>query len=211
MEHWLIRKRGYFYRPDRKGYTANVHEAGRYTREEAEATARIDPSIISAHPLSEFLPPVQKAPYAELPELQAWAAFLMGSRDPDFIIGKAGQQPDYMHRWWVIPRNKMLNVYLHRVMRSDDDRALHDHPWANTSLIISGGYLEVTPEGEFQRNPGDVVSRDADALHRLVVPEGGECVSLFMTGPKVREWGFDCPNGWKPWEQFEHENGCGEN
>jgi hypothetical protein len=23
-----------------------------------------------------------------------------------------------------------------------------------------------------------------------------------MTGPKVREWGFLCPNGWRHWTDF---------
>lgn len=152
----------------------------------------------------------QQKAFASLQDMQQWARWYMTSRVPDFVIGKAGQVPDYLHRWWVVPRNPFMNVYLHRVMRSDDDRALHDHPWDNTSLIINGSYLEITPDGEFQRNPGDIVTRPASALHRLVVPDGEECISLFLTGPKIRTWGFQCPNGWKPWRDFEHDNGCGE-
>jgi hypothetical protein len=45
---WLIRKRGYYYRPDRAGYTSSVDEAGRYTEAEAKAEAAIEPSIMSA-------------------------------------------------------------------------------------------------------------------------------------------------------------------
>lgn len=33
---WLIRKRGYYYRPNRAGYTDSVVEAGRYTEAEAK-------------------------------------------------------------------------------------------------------------------------------------------------------------------------------
>ncbi|MCB5201704.1 hypothetical protein LH464_04325 [Neorhizobium sp. T786] len=36
-EDWLIRKNGYYYRPNSQGYTCFVHEAGRYTKEDAEA------------------------------------------------------------------------------------------------------------------------------------------------------------------------------
>lgn len=50
---WLIRKSGYFYRPDRCGYTQEVSAAGRYTRAEAEAEARVEASI-TAHHVSEF-------------------------------------------------------------------------------------------------------------------------------------------------------------
>jgi len=40
---WLIRKGGYFYRPNMSGYTTAKHEAGRYTKEDAEREARIEP------------------------------------------------------------------------------------------------------------------------------------------------------------------------
>lgn len=47
-------------------------------------------------------------------------------RAPDFYIG--GNANPYLLRWWVIPRNRFFNVYLHKFLRDDDDRALHDHP-----------------------------------------------------------------------------------
>lgn len=134
--------------------------------------------------------------YAGIDDIAAWAASLM-RREPDYIIGG-----NYMRRWWVVPRNAWCNVYLHEILRSDDDRALHDHPWDNTSLVIAGRYIEHTPYGAYERRPGHSVTRKAAAPHRLEIPEGERAVSLFMTGPKVREWGFHCPNGWRHWEEF---------
>ena len=149
--------------------------------------------------------------YATLSDLQSWARSIM-TRSPDFVIGD-----NYLRRWWVIPRNEMCNVYLHEILHSDDDRALHDHPWPNTSMILSGGYVEHTPEGVFVRKAGDVIERAATALHRLECEDGQSCVSLFITGPKVRDWGFACPQGWIPWQEFTDPNdssqtgrGCGE-
>lgn len=153
---------------------------------------------------------------ATLEQMQAWAAALMASRAPDFVIGD-----DYLRRWYVVPRNPFANVYLHEIRRSDDDRALHDHPWPNTSVLIAGRYFEYTPEGCFVRAAGDVVSREASALHRLEVTAdaagGNPAISLFITGPKVREWGFACPQGWVPWWEFtavgdasKTGRGCGE-
>jgi hypothetical protein len=149
-------------------------------------------------------------PYASLAEMQAWANSVM-ARDPDIVIGG-----DYLRRWWVVPRNEWQNVYLHDIRRSDDDRALHDHPWPNTSFLIFGCYIEHTPEGAFLRSAGDVVTRPATALHRLEVIPGMRAISLFLTGPKEREWGFACPRGWVHWRDFVGEDvgqigrGCGE-
>lgn len=143
--------------------------------------------------------------------LKLWAADVM-RRGPDFVIGD-----NYLRRWWVVPRNPFMNVYLHEILKSDDDRAPHDHPWANTSLLIEGSYLEVTPVGTYERVAGDVVTRKATDSHRLEIPQGGRAVSLFVTGPKIREWGFHCPQGWRPWQDFSapHDTGkigrgCGE-
>jgi len=148
---------------------------------------------------------------AGLPEMQAWAETIM-ERAPDFIIGEG-----YLRRWWVIPRNPWCNLYLHELLKSDDDRALHDHPWPNTSFLIFGCYLEHTPEGQFMRRAGDVIHRPAEALHRLEVIPGKRAISLFATGPKVREWGFQCGHGWVHWKDFADPNdpgrsgaGCGE-
>lgn len=123
-------------------------------------------------------------------------------RPPDFNIG-----PGYLLRWWLVPRNRWLNVYLHQFRRSDDDRALHDHPWASCSIILSGLYLEHLPGGIRKwRRAGHVVFRRATQAHRIELPvvDGGITYTwtLFITGPKVREWGFHCPQGWIGWRRF---------
>ncbi|MGL4575983.1 MAG: hypothetical protein ACRCV9_14455 [Burkholderiaceae bacterium] len=61
-------------------------------------------------------------------------------REPDVIIG--GKDNPYLLRWHILPRNAFVNLYLHMFLRSDDDRALHDHPWLNASLLLSGSYVE---------------------------------------------------------------------
>jgi hypothetical protein len=156
-------------------------------------------------------------------------------RKPDFVIGE-GSNP-YLLRWWIIPRNRFFNIYLHKICRSDDDRALHDHPWWNISIILKGGYWEVKPyayhaDGRAYghamprwRGRGAIVFRRAEAAHRLQLSDGElwdsepiPCWSLFITGPRVREWGFHCPQGWRHWKDFVSDRpggnavrrGCGE-
>ena len=77
-------------------------------------------------------------------------------RAPDFIIG--GAEDAYMLRWWVIPRNRWFNIYLHKILRDDDPRALHDHPWWNISIVLKGGYLE------WFSNPGKTTELERNDL-----------------------------------------------
>ena len=144
------------------------------------------------------------APYSDIAEMQVWARAKM-QRPPDFVIGD-----DYLRRWWIVPRNEECNVYLHEMLHSDDDRALHDHPWDNTSYMLDGSYTEITPAGSKLRVAGDIVTRSAADAHRLVIPDGGRAVSLFMTGPKLREWGFHCGRGWRHWKDFVDERDSGK-
>ena len=154
----------------------------------------------------------------------AWA----GGRKPDFVIG--GAERPYLLRYWLIPRNRLFNIYVHCFLRSDDDRALHDHPWAfNASWIIDGGYIEHTIanggiELRTPRQQGDWKFRWGPAPHRVELLRGEEeyepdwtvvqrplpCWTVFITGPVVREWGFHCPGrGWVHWKRFTAINDPG--
>lgn len=150
-----------------------------------------------------------------LADLSLWAFGQANDRAPDVVIGP--NDNPYMLRWFVIPRNPFCNVYLHKIMRSDDDRALHDHPWDNTSLILRGRYLEHTPEGVFWREEGFMGGRKATDQHRLELMPGEHVTSLFFTGPKIREWGFWCGERFVHWTEFTSGDyntigaGCGEN
>lgn len=133
---------------------------------------------------------------------------LGGFRPPDLVIAPDGEP--YLVRWHVIPRNREANVYLHLQVASDPERPLHDHPWANTSVILSGGYLErmfcASPRSWadaesarlYARKKGDVIFRDADWPHRLFLPKGTPyTLTLFSTGPNIRDWGFWTQQGWR--------------
>ena len=137
------------------------------------------------------------------------------TREPDFIIGQTDRP--YMLRWFLIPRNETFNVYYHRVLRNDDDRALHDHPWPSFSIMTVGQLREITPDGARMIRAGECVYRGPDFAHRLELIDGQPCETLFITGPKMRDWGFHCPKGWVHWLDFvatdstgQIGRGCGE-
>jgi len=138
-----------------------------------------------------------------------WLRTLLSGK-PHFVIG-SGENP-YLLRWFLIPRNTKLNIYLHKFLQSDDDRALHDHPWWFFSFIIRGGYHEETPNGEELRMAPSVAFRPATHVHRVQlidVKGGGELPTwtIIVTGPKIRHWGFWCTKGFRVWEEFD-EKGC---
>jgi hypothetical protein len=135
-------------------------------------------------------------------------------RAPDVIIG--GADAPYLRRWHVLPRNRIFNLYLHHFLRDDDDRALHDHPWAWCSLVLAGGYYEHTiAAGGIHRRrwrpAGSLRLSGPRRAHRIELhkhpaehaPLPVTCFTLFATGPVVRAWGFHCAErGWVPWQQF---------
>lgn len=146
--------------------------------------------------------------------LCSWALDRMYIYPPDFIVG--GAEHPYLRRWWIIPRNRVFNVYLHQFLRSDDDRALHDHMYVNCSLLLSGSYLEWKKDCMEVRDQGSVVLRKPTTAHRiqLLVSSSGfgelPVTTLFITGPRVRNWGFHCPQGWRPWQKFVNMDSPGE-
>lgn len=127
-----------------------------------------------------------------------------------------GKEDPYLVRWYIIPRNPLFNIYLHKIIRDDDDRALHDHPWWSLSLRLRGDLIEV--DGNGQHFVGRVRLRSATYAHRLCIPkfQKGASWTLFFTGPRLREWGFHCPSGWQHWSEFTDVTGakigkgCGE-
>lgn len=140
-----------------------------------------------------------------------WYEKLAKSRPPDYVIG--GHEEPYMLRWWVIPRNKLFNIYLHQFLRSDDDRALHDHPWVNCSYLLEGTYTEhkIKAGGVNQQEvltAGAIKFRRAKTAHRVEL-HAGPCWSLFITGPVIRRWGFHCPKGWRHWKFFTSDRDSG--
>lgn len=128
------------------------------------------------------------------------------ARQPDFIIG--GAEDPYILRWWLIPRNRLFNIYAHLFLRSDDDRAHHGHPWLfNISWIINNEYTEHTILAggvlvRTIRKAGQLKFRWGAAPHRIEL-HNGPCWTVFITGPRIRDWGFYCmEKGWIPWRRF---------
>ena len=114
---------------------------------------------------------------------------VINAREPDFEL------PGYLRRWHLV-RTRWGCLYVHQIIGSDDDRALHDHRSWNVSVLLRGEYLEHLQDDMHLCIAGDVVARRATTPHRLQLFPRQSAVTLFLTGPHQRDWGFVTEAGW---------------
>lgn len=131
----------------------------------------------------------------------------------------------YLYRWILLRLPfGLLSVYLHRIVRPDDDPDPHDHPWGFWMVrILEGGYWEqIDPDPRstfprwvalyYDRRPGSW-KINGRHLHRISGFLDGveESWSLVIAGPQVREWGFvDRLTGcWVQWRKYIEGERCG--
>lgn len=112
--------------------------------------------------------------------------------------------------------SKPLSVYIHCFHTSDEDRALHDHPWSFLSFLFHRGYWEWTPyttgwgEGAVVgskphwRPRFSILYRPATWAHRveLAAPDTWTLVFRFK---RTREWGFWPSGVWQQWQAYGKE------
>ena len=144
---------------------------------------------------------------------QKFLKFLEARGRKRIVYDRIDNEP-YLERYYLFLKDREnfpFNVFLHRFLKSDIDD-LHDHPWPFATLILKGGYYEWTPQfgsdgkkiGEIARwcGPGSFRMAGAKSLHRLELDPSVTCWTLFMPGPKQRDWGFLVKNKWVQWEQY---------
>lgn len=119
-------------------------------------------------------------------------------------------------------RCEAFGIFLHHMLRSDHERALHDHPWPFVSVVLRGGYTEIhdqtlqRKETRVWHGPGSVLVRPAEWRHRFELSPRSvqvRCASeesltdaflraarqkcdawtLVFVGRRCRRWGFFVP------------------
>lgn len=82
-------------------------------------------------------------------------------------------------------------------------------------VVIGGAddpYLErwwIIPHNRFCNLYLHHFLRRATFTHRIELTNG-PVWTLFLTGPKVREWGFHCPQEWRHWTFFTNPKDGGQ-
>lgn len=131
----------------------------------------------------------------------------------------------YLHRWYLFSC-RWFAIFIHKFVRSDEDRALHDHPWNFLVIPIWRGYIEHNerwkPMPGYQYNPCTLQPnttrvlpllhtryRRAEYRHRVELIDGRPSWSIFVRFRKRREWGFwDKARGFIQWAKWWRDNKC---
>jgi hypothetical protein len=134
------------------------------------------------------------------------------------IVSKEGK----IHfRRWRILATPWFNIYIHNILRSDEEAHPHDHPWNFLSFVLKGGYSEEwlhfyedkayqkgAPLLKSVRRPGTFVYHDAKDFHKLTLLKGSAWTLVFTFGKRRPSWGFQTEQGWlehKAYRELKYE------
>ena len=110
---------------------------------------------------------------------------------------------DYLVRYYLLLRDRAqfpFNVFIHKFIKGDDDKDLHDHPWGFAHIILSGGYWEYVLEDptddnntnirKVWRGPGYWNVAGSDHKHRIELLPGTQPWTIFIPFKQSNDWGF---------------------
>ena len=123
------------------------------------------------------------------------------------VIMDRHENEPYLTRYYLFLKDRKwfpFNIFLHNFHKGDLDD-LHDHPWPFITFIIKGGYWEHTPNGRFWRSAGTIRFAGCHSLHRVELEPGVDVWTIFIPGPKLRDWGFLRKGEWVQHEQYLKE------
>ena len=94
-----------------------------------------------------------------------------------FLVKEIKSKMGEVHfRRYRLIQTKWFAVYIHQILRSDQDRDMHDHPWNFTSVILEGAYREAFSypplfDKVYVRDyySGDVIEHKAEDAHKLTL------------------------------------------
>lgn len=153
----------------------------------------------------------------------------------NYLIKRAMRTPyfhleGYMNRYWlfnrysevgkpdVVPKRfKWLpSIRIHHILRADDARDLHDHPWNARTIILKGWYVErrLVPrfdgkrfQQDFMRVQGDTATINFGQYHAIDEVSDGGVWTLFIAGDYLGTWGFLVDGKKVPWQEYENKVG----
>jgi hypothetical protein len=117
--------------------------------------------------------------------------------DPDGVI--------YLMRLWLV---KFVSwaLALHWIRKADYSRDPHDHPWWFLSLVLRGGYKEITlqhPEGHWIRRWHFNFKPLGVTGQHVITEVLPGTITLVLRGKNKHEWGFYTSRGFIDADTYE--------
>lgn len=143
-----------------------------------------------------------------------WDLFMNKSGRKRLILDKENKEP-YLIRYYLLYKpgdtednsTLLFNIFLHKIVKSDDDEYLHDHPWNFFNIILKGGYYEtlfkksksnqIKSELTIWRPPGYYSKHDSTHSHKILLKNNTPCWTIFIHFKRIRPWGF--------WRKYDEE------
>lgn len=122
------------------------------------------------------------------------------------ILGYLSSDDNY--RGKPVESKLPFTLRLHRFIRPDNDGACHNHPWRwAVSFILQGGYDElridpVTGEKTTRSHRAPALNIIGGDDYHMVTKLYGQPLTLFLTGPKRKGWGFLVNGEHVDWRKF---------
>ena len=112
-------------------------------------------------------------------------------------VTSVGPKDALLVKRWVI-RTLLGTLRLHHLLRADQNREPHDHPWGFFTWVIKGRYEEaVMCVHEYgthfmwvRRERWSLAYRGAEHTHKIIEVSEGGCWTICLTGWVRRPWGF---------------------
>lgn len=152
-------------------------------------------------------------------EWQILAVFVSDPLVSEMLIQRAMETPyfhldGYMNRYSLFNPTPAKNdgkgreyetlpsVRIHHILRGDEDRHPHNHPWDARSIILRGWYTEQRDDGLHMRKAGDTFEINHDTFHHIESVSPGGVMTMFISGDWKHVWGFRTADGVVDWRTY---------
>lgn len=93
----------------------------------------------------------------------------------------------YCYRW--VLNLFLFSIRIHKWLGDDDKRYMHDHPWPFITIVLKGKYIDASEKGKDHLKTGSIRYRRSIHKHNVTNVKPGT-ITLVITGPKIRNWGY---------------------
>jgi hypothetical protein len=139
-----------------------------------------------------------------------------------FLVKEIVSKEGVVHfRRYRLLSTPWFNIYIHNILKSDEDAHPHDHPWGFIALMFWGSYLEEwlgayedyrywagTELRQDVRSIGSLYYHQAKDFHKITLRSPSVWTLVFASGRKRPGWGYQTRQGWihfKDYRQLKNE------